>query len=189
MGAAPDPSWECYILYGMCNIFLKSEKFCPQGFWIRNYEPVASQIIFVSLMKEFQILMLVKADATELDTFVLVSQRKRVLGMTWYFTPLLKVLEGFLPDSDTWGFDLHVQKLRPDNHPGFNVISLVYVCICSACWYVYSVCCAFIFFQLRAFFKLVGLFFMWTDYKTSWRESWDLGMWVQFLEQSVFNLM
>lgn len=90
---------------------------------------------------------------------------------------------------DTWGFDLHVQKLRPDNHPGFNVISLVYVCICSACWYVYSVCSAFIFFQLRAFFKLVGLFFMWTDYKTSWRESWDLGMWVQFLEQSVFNLM
>ena len=61
-------------------------------------------------MKEFQILMLVKVDATELDTFVLVSQRKRVLGMTWYFTPLLKVLEGFLPDSVTHGVLIFMSK-------------------------------------------------------------------------------
>lgn len=45
--------------------------------------------------------MLVKVDTAELDIFVLVSQRKRkspVLGMTWYFPPILKVLEIFLPD-------------------------------------------------------------------------------------------
>lgn len=84
--------------------FLKSEKFCAQDFWIRAYESVMSQVIFVSLMKESQIVMLVKVDGIELDSFVLLSQRKRVLGMTWYFPPLLKVPEGFLSDSATHGF-------------------------------------------------------------------------------------
>lgn len=32
--------------------FLKSKKFCPQGFWISDYEPVVLQIMFVTLMKE-----------------------------------------------------------------------------------------------------------------------------------------
>lgn len=50
--------------------------------------------------------MLVKVDTTELDVFVLVSQRKRkcsIPGMTWYFPSLLKALEGFLPDFVTHG--------------------------------------------------------------------------------------
>lgn len=41
------------IWYVQCVSLLRSEEFCPQGFWIRDYEPVVSQIIFVSLMKEF----------------------------------------------------------------------------------------------------------------------------------------
>lgn len=60
---------------------------------------------------------------------------------------------------DTWDFNLHVLKLSPENCPGFNVTSLVCVCVYTFCLLICLFClfCCYFLFKLRVLFQ-VGWF-------------------------------
>ena len=181
------------IWHVQCISFLKSEKFCPQGFWVRTYEPVVSQIIFVSLMKEFSDFDVGESrhhwawcvcSSVPKEKKIFNSRHDLVLSIPAESSGRLATRL-----CDTWGFDLHVLNWAQRIVLNLMLFSWC-VFICSLCWYVYSVSSAFFFLRWGYFLKFVCLVFVWIDYKARWRVvSSDVVMWFQFCEQSVFNLM
>lgn len=91
---------------------------------------------------------------TELDTFVLVppitTTKKSSRCDLVLSTPAEHSGRLTTRLYDTWGFDLRVLKLSPENCPGFNFISLVGVYVQPADMFILFV--LHLFFRLRVFF-------------------------------------